>query len=201
VIKYNYSKEEREKEMKKIVFLFVLLFSAAALAGCASNPLENTEKAYYATGQWGGWGEGIGQEANKMTPIALNDARVASVKDQLKGATALYIFEWVIPTTEAGWTVTYKINGVDKTVDGNFALKVVRTAVDDADLIDWWGQSPESGKLNNLTPSTLYVPPFVEENVDQAGGWNDNPIALTAGTYYIVYAEVGTVKYLGLIAK
>ena len=188
--------------MKKIVFLLVLLFAAAGLVGCASEPLENVEKDYYVTGQWGGWGEGIGKAENKMTPIALNDARVKSVKDQLKGATALYIFEWVVPTTEAGWTVTYKINGTEKTVDGNFALKIVRTDAGDADAVNWWAQSPESGKLNNLTPSTLYVTPFVEANVDQAGGWNDNPILIAAaGTYYIVYAEVGTTKYLGLIAK
>ena len=44
-------------------------------------------------------------------------------------------------------------------------------------------------------------PTFSQQCIDNAGGWNDNPIALLAGTYYAVFAEFedGS-RALGLIA-
>ncbi len=124
-----------------------------------------------------------------MVAIAKNDERVASLKDELKDVEFLYLLEATLPADDAGWAVTYKIDGTVTELNGNLTVKVIRTTVDDSDARDWWAQSPESGEINNLTPDTLYIPPFVEENVDQAGGWNDNPAALAAGTYYIVFAE------------
>ncbi|HCZ24538.1 MAG TPA: hypothetical protein DHV05_06805 [Acholeplasmataceae bacterium] len=79
-------------------------------------------------------------------------------------------------------------------------MKMIRTDLGD-EVPNWWGQSPESGEIENLTPETLYVPPFVEENVDMAGGWNDNPAALAAGTYYFVYVKYESSQAFALIAK
>jgi len=183
--------------MKKLMLVALSLLAFFGLVGCQ---LTNDEKDYYATGQWGGWGEAIGNETYKMTAIALGDNRVDSVKAELKGATALYLYEVVI-ATGAGWNKTYTINGIETIVDGNFCVKVVRTAVGDPDTVDFWAQSPESGLITNLTPETMYMPPFVDTNVGGAGDWNSDPIAYAAGTYYLIYAEIGTAKYMGLIAK
>jgi len=183
--------------MKKLLLMVLGLGLALGLAGC-NKPLENAEKDYYVTGNFNGWDT---VETGKMVAIAKNDDRVASIKDDLKDVEYLYLAEIVLPTTAAGWDVTYKVNGTVTTYDGNLTVKVIRTTAGDSDARDWWAQSPESGEINNLTPTTLYIPPFVEENVDQAGGWNDNPVAFVAGTYYAVFAEFsdGT-RALGLIA-
>ena len=163
--------------------------------------LEIENASHFLTGNFAGWGEAIGNENYKMEAIALNDARVASIRRDLSGATALYILEVTFPAVEAGWTLNYKIDGVNRVFDGNLSFKVVRTSSTDEGIPLWWGQSPESGKFNNLTPNMIYVPPFTEENIDGAGAWNDNPVVLEAGTYYIIFAEIGSARYVGAILK
>jgi hypothetical protein len=182
--------------MKKLLVLVLGLFLSLALIGCGV--LENEAKDYYATGNFNGWDT---VETGQMEAIKKTDARVASIKDELSGVKYLYILEITLPDTAAGWDVTYKIDGTVQTFDGNLTVKIIRTTAGDSDSRDFWAQSPESGKINNLTPTTLYIPPFVEESVDQAGGWNDNPVALAAGTYYIVFAEFDGSRAMGLIAK
>ena len=126
--------------------------------------------------------------------------RIDPIANVLDEATAIYLFQWSVLSTDAGWTITYKINGETKTVNGHLALKVVSTDLNDADAVNWWGPSPESGQIYNLTPSILYIPPYIENNVDNAGAWNDYPILIgEVGTYYVVYAEVNNQRYIGLL--
>ena len=157
-------------------------------------------KDFYVTGQFAGWGDAPGNAAYLMEAICIEDTRVASIYEELEGATYIYLLEIILPDSGAGWDVTYKIDGTVTVLDGNLTVKIIRTDADDV-VPNWWAQSPESGEIMSMTPDTLYIPPFVEENVNQAGGWNDNPVALAAGTYYAVYAEfgVGEAKGLGLI--
>jgi len=189
--------------MKKLLVLVVALVATFGLTACGSDEiLENESKAYYATGQFNGWSA---QDDFEMEAIKLSDERVASIKSDLKGVESLYILEITLPTDEAGWTVTYTIDSKEVVVDGYLTVKIIKTDAADKDSVDFWAQSPESGKVKNLTPDTLYIPPFVEENVDDAGTWNDNPIAFEAGTYYIVFAEKGAgttaERFLGLVPK
>lgn len=184
--------------MKKLFVLLLGLVLSIGLIGCANDPLVNEAKDYYVTGNFNGW-DTIA-DTGLMVAIAKNDDRVASIKDQLDDVEFLYLKEITLPTDDAGWTVTYKINGTETTYNGNLTVKVIRTTAGDPDARDWWAQSPESGEIGNLTPDTLYIPPFVEENVDSAGGWNDNPVAFEAGTYYAVFAEFTSgARALGLI--
>ncbi|MCB9498685.1 MAG: hypothetical protein H6687_02215 [Bacillales bacterium] len=185
--------------MKRIFALLLLACSTLLLAGCAGTILENAEKDYYAVGQFNGWGTAVGDETYKMTAIAINDERVASIKAELKGATAVYVLQVALQGEGAGWTFEYKIDGETVTFDGNQAIKVVRTAKDDPDTIDFWAQNKESGAITNLTPDTLYMPPYQETATDGEGTWGDNPGALEDGTYYLVYAEFSTYKAMGLI--
>ncbi len=179
--------------------------------------LENTAKDFYATGNFNGWdtkAEGL------MEAVYLADERVASIVDQLEDVKYLYVLEVYLPSEAAGWGVNYIIDGVNTTLDGNLTVKVIRTLADDPDTRDFWAQSPESGEITNLTPETLFVPEFVENAttsvVDDmgteadatddvtytSGAWNDNPAALAAGSYYVVYAEFedGS-KGLGLVSS
>ena len=147
-------------------------------------------------------GDAAGDEDFKMEAVAINDERIASLKKELKDATFIYVKEITLSAEDAGWTMTYKIDGVEHTYNGNLAVKVIKTDATDTENIPvWWAQSPESGRVNNLTPETLYVSPFDNANDDGEGDWNANPCALAAGTYYMVFAKVNGVLQLGLIAK
>ena len=76
--------------MKKLVLLLVVLFGAFALVGCVSGEiLADEAHDYYATGQFAGWGEAVGNEDYKMVAIARNDERIKSIVDDTKGAVYL----------------------------------------------------------------------------------------------------------------
>jgi len=158
--------------------------------------LENLNKDYYATGNFNGWDTLI---TGQMDSISRYDQRVNSIIDELEGVKYLYILEITLSAMSSGWDVTYKIDGIVQTFDGNLTVKVIRTTAEDPDSRDFWAQSPESGAIINLTPGTLYIPTYMEDNIDQAGGWNDMPVAFEAGTYYIIFAEFEDSKAMGLI--
>jgi hypothetical protein len=191
--------------MKRIVLMLVALFAAFTLVACSTTTtteapiLARADKDYYVTGNFNGWDT---KADFKMVAIRVTDPRVAPIASALTGATALYIMEITLPTDAAGWGPEYKINGVLTTFDGNLTVKVIRTALGDSDSRDWWAPSPESGAITNLSPATMFMPAYAQENVDNAGDHNSNPVALVAGTYYAVFAEFGTAsRGLGLVLK
>lgn len=186
--------------MKRLILVLTLVFAALFLVACGDSGkvLEDDAHVYYLTGQLAGWGDAVGNNQFLMTAIAKNDDRVKSISKDLKNAKYIYIIEATFPAGEAGWEVSYKIDGKDVEVDGNLTLKILQVNKGE-EAPNWWAQAPESGEVKNLTPDTLYLPPFVEENVDGAGGWNDNPIVFAAGTYYIVYVQYSNTEH-GLAA-
>ncbi|NMA04829.1 MAG: hypothetical protein GX931_00470 [Acholeplasmataceae bacterium] len=190
--------------MRKLKVLLIMVLGLFVLAACQKDEiLENADKDYYVAGTITSWGDNYHEF--KMEAIKLSDERVKSVKSQLKGVKSLYILEIVLPEEAAGWENTFTIDGAEVTYDGSLAVKVIRTAKDDKDAVDFWAQNKESGEITNLTPDTLFMPKYVEENPDGDGTWADNPFAKEAGTYYLVFAEKGAgleaVRYMGLIKK
>jgi hypothetical protein len=186
---------KRREKMKKFIPL-VLLFSAA-LASCGGPILADAANDYYVTGNFAGWGdatEAAGTDGVKtflMEAVSVNDSRVASVKSAFRNPEFLYVKQIVLPSTAAGWDVKYvrTQGGAEQTFDGNLTVKVIQTN-SGAVAPNYWAQNPESGVVNNLTPSTLYIPPFVETApYTGSGTWNDNPVALTAGTYTLVFGS------------
>jgi len=190
--------------------------TTAAPTTAAPQLLENTAKDYYLTGNWNGWDT---KEDAVMEAIYLADERVASIADELEGAKYLYVLDVFLPSDDAGWGPNYIIGEENVHFNGNQTVKVIRTLAGDPDTRDWWAQSPESGAITNLTPDTLFIPEFVETATTSAvddndtpddttddvtytsGAWNDNPVALEAGSYLAVFAEFedGS-KGLGLIS-
>lgn len=195
------SKEKGEDTMKKLVLLLVTLFGAFALVGCVSGEiLADADHDYYITGQFEGWSGN--NEDYKMEAIARNDERIKSIVKETKGAEAIYITEVTFSAEAVGWTAgPYKVGDVIKTYDGNLTFKVTQTNAGD-EVPNWWGQAPESGKIDNLTPETAFVPNFTEEEAFEGSGkWNDNPVVLEAGTYYVVYIKFADTKAVAVIAK
>lgn len=189
--------------MKKLLVFVAVLFAAVSITACKEDKiLENLDKDYYATGQFADW---VASEAFLMEAIKSSDERVKDIKDELKGLDYLYVLEVTFSDGEAGWGNSYTVDGEEVFFDGNLAVKVIRTNKDEPDVIDFWAQSPESGEIKNITPDTLFIPKFVEENDDGTGTWNDNSFAKEAGTYYLVFAAKGTgtdrVRMMGLVKK
>lgn len=188
--------------MKKYSILAIILIVALAvvsLTGCGEI-LANEGKEYFVTGQFAGWGDAFGKAEYKMEAIALNDARVASLKKDLKGAKYLYIITGVtFPSTEAGWTAQKVVDGVVVDADGNLTLKFLQGAVG-GEAPDWWGQSPESGEFRSLTPSLLFIPGYTETPT-VGPDWNGNMVVGAAGTYTIVLAIFDEYKAAGIIAE
>ena len=186
--------------MKKLFGLFATLLLSFSLAACGGGTvLADANNDYYATGQFAGWGDATSKPEQKMEAVALNDSRIGQVRNQLNDATAIYVLEIELPADAAGWDVTYTISGTEKKYDGNLTVKVIQTATGD-DIPNYWAQSPESGRVTSLTPTTLYVPPFVEENVGGAGTWNDNPVVIGGpGKYTLVFAIAPETKFMGAI--
>lgn len=193
------------KKIKVIAIVLTLVLALGSLVACTPDTvLENTEKDYYVTGQFAGWGDAVGKDQFRMTAVSLKDARVAALKAQLKGAKYLYILEHVVITDSgAGWTAQYVENGAVKDCDGNQTMKWLQVAKGQ-EAPDWWAQSPESGPVTSLTPDLLWIPGFTETPA-VGPDWNGNPVALKAGTYTVVFAMVekdtGLEKVAGLIAE
>lgn len=192
------------RKIKVVAIILTLALALGSLAACTpATILENTEKDYYVTGQFAGWGDAVGNDTYKMTAVSLKDARVAALKADLKGAKYLYILENVVITdTGAGWTAPYVADGVVKDADGNQTMKFLQVTKGE-EAPDWWGQAPESGAIISLTPDLLWIPGFTE-TPEVGPDWNGNPIVLKAGTYTVVFAIIETdgvtTKVAGLIA-
>lgn len=184
--------------MKKLLIVALMLLTSISMVGCVSDEvLANADKDYYVTGQFAGWGDVTKVDTFKMTAIALSDERVKPFVKQLKGATALYIFEVSI-TEGATWSTDVERNSLKQSFNGNHAVKIVRTATDD-EIVELWLPSPEAS-VTNLTPETYWVPEYVEASTGN-GSWENNPVVYLNGTYYVIYAEVGTAKYIAIVAK
>jgi hypothetical protein len=192
------------RKIKVVAIILTLALALGSLAACTSNAiLENPEKDYYVTGQFAGWGDAVGKDAYKMTAVSLKDARVASLKADLKGAKYLYILENVVITdTGAGWPAQYVEDGVVKDADGNQTMKWLQVTKGEV-APDWWAQAPESGEIVSITPDLLWIPGFTE-TPEVGPDWNGNPVVLKAGTYTVVFAFLEkdgvTTKVVGLIA-
>ncbi|VEU82351.1 hypothetical protein [Acholeplasma hippikon] len=179
--------------MKKFLTLAVAIVATIVLVACGpkvdmDTKLEDAEHNYFVTGQLAGWGDAVGKAEFTMAATNRGDSRISSIVDDLKDAKFVYVIEATFSAEAAGWDVKYTIDGTEKTFDGNLTVKILQVNKD-AEAPNWWGQNPESGKFDNLTPATLYLPPFQEANENGAGDWNGNPVVMEAGTYYIVYVQ------------
>ena len=160
--------------MKKLLTLVFALVAVLGLVSCGKAAV-NPDKDYYAVGQFQGW---TVKEEAKMEAVA-------SVKGlKIKNAKYIYAKDCEFSADAAGWSETIG----EVTYDGNLAVKVVRTAAGDAESVDFWAQNKESGKVTNLTESTLFIGAYQEEDEGQ-GSWASNVFVKEAGTYTIVFVE------------
>ena len=206
--------------MKKFVTLLLVAMLAVscvvALAACDKGPLADPDYDYVITGAFNGWKVNTDENDEtkldakyQMEAIAVSDSRVESIKSELKGVKYLYIVENTFVNEGAGWDITYVMeeDGEPTVLDGNMAIKVIKTAYETIGDVTKWSAAwlPDAGgtTFKSLTPSTLYMPPHSEDELwEGSGAWNDNPVVLEAGTYYVVFAAFKDGTFgLGAIAK
>ena len=71
------------KKIKVIAIVLTLVLALGSLVACTPDTvLENTEKDYYVTGQFAGWGDAVGKDQFRMTAVSLKDARVELSEQQ-----------------------------------------------------------------------------------------------------------------------
>ncbi|XFA99122.1 InlB B-repeat-containing protein [Candidatus Izemoplasma sp. B36] len=167
---------------------------------------DNLFKDYYVVGQFNGWDTTL---SGKMHATSILDNLLFDLTPYLDYAQYIYVSSIYLSSSDSGWDIHYIVDGENITFNGNLALKIIRTTVNDSDARDWWAQSPESGPIINLTPDTLFIPEYTGnvtlvdvEGLDifTTGSWNDNPVAFEPGSYYVVFIEfIGGAKGLGLI--
>lgn len=186
--------------MKKFIPLVLLL--SAALASCGTPAiLADAENDYYASGHHAGWGDATQtldtDNVTKkfiMEAVSIADERVKSIKAQFESPEFLYVKQIVLGTEFVSYgadTPNYSITegAQPQLYGGNLTVKVIQTDKD-AFVPNYWAQAKESGKVNNLTPNTLYIPPFFEDEVwENSGTWGSNPVALVGGTYILVFGS------------
>jgi hypothetical protein len=200
-----------------MVFGIVVMGTGCATAGAAA-PKARASSAtggaynYRITGNFCGWDSNYDSDW-MMESVSGSDARIAPISDALKDARFVFIHEYAPSTAvPAGWKVEF--SGVGISLDGNFAVKVIRL-VEDLEgiepsgwMFDMWIPSTEAGGVKNLSPDTRYTPKDrSNEERDTAkdglGGNNDNPVLLKGEIpYYIVFAVMNdNSRAMGAVVK
>jgi hypothetical protein len=162
-------------------------------------PLSNVDYEYYLMSIETHWNA---KKNIKFNAIFLSDPRVASIRHQLDGVSALYVAEANFSSISSGWSHSYKINGVTTAFDGSVLFKVAVTYFGFPDRTKCIVPSTDSGEVINLTSDTLYIPTYQDGDFDGTGNKNSNLAVFQPGTYYIIYAEYADAsRAIGLIPK
>jgi hypothetical protein len=184
------------RSIARSVAITLIAVIALGLAACGGKAVEDPAHKYRVTGHFASWGSNYADEF-MMTSVSSSDARVKAVKDALKDAQYVYVYEYTPDMSKtAGWNVEY--SGANIKLDGVFAVKFIRLNPDKSESSGWafdmWIPSTEGGGIKNLSPDTLFVPKDrSNEERDAAGdglgSYNDNPVLLKGAVpYYIVFA-------------
>jgi hypothetical protein len=181
--------------MKRFAVFLIIAVSAVCVIGC-DKAVEDPDYNYRTTGAFADWGSNY-DAAFMMTNVSRSDARIKDLKAALKDAQYIYLYEYdTTRVPAAGWTVDYPGAGIS--VDGRFAVKLIRLIKDSYDPSGWgfdmWMPSTEAGSLKALSPDTLFTPMDRSDEAaaaanDGLGSNNGNPVLLKgAQTYYVVFA-------------
>lgn len=175
--------------MKKIFLALTAVICLLALTAC-NKILSNENAQYYVLNI-------TGSDEVTMTPIATNDSRVNAIKDAIKDALYLYIAEITLTEVSGAATIIHDIDDELVGFNAGLGVEIKKTGAE-----NWVGQSVDSGKIENLTTNTLFIPPFNAALVDGIPNFANKAVALEAGSFYVVFAEfAGNIKTLGLIKR
>ena len=203
--------------MKKFLVVLLSVLMVCTMAACgkpAPKPLaDDTHAAWVAHGQylladgtpnsWNGKDTAL-YEASALKAIALED--VKNINEALyntlsgKEIKYLYTIDLILGVNDAGWTTNALIDGKLYRVNGSNAFKVAQCSVDaDGDnkvyAEDQWISDPKTAHAESLTPDTLFMPVWQEENDEYGFSWASNPACIgVPGLYTLVIAQYTSVS-------
>lgn len=203
--------------MKKFLVVLLSVLMVCTMAACgkpAPKPLaDDTHAAWVAHGQYlladgtpNGWNgkDTALYEASALKAIALED--VKNINEALyntlsgKEIKYLYTIDLILGVNDAGWTTNALIDGKLYRVNGSNAFKVAQCSVDaDGDnkvyAEDQWISDPKTAHAESLTPDTLFMPVWQEENDEYGFSWASNPACIgVPGLYTLVIAQYTSVS-------
>lgn len=192
---------------KKLGTLAVLAAGVAVLGACGPSYddtvlADNTHSAWVVAGSFAYSDDTAAEwnyhEKGVMTATSVADVATISteVADHLAGKNlkALYKYEGAkLGTTNPGWNADAMKDGEKVSVLGSYAVKAIQCDYD-AEEETWnstqWIADPHTAYAESITPSTLFMPPWVEEPDEQGFSWSSNPVCIGgAGTYTIIVAQ------------
>ena len=203
--------------MKKFLVVLLSVLMVCTMAACgkpAPKPLaDDTHAAWVAHGQylladgtpnsWNGKDTAL-YEASALKAIALED--VKNINEALyntlsgKEIKYLYTIDLILGVNDAGWTTNALIDGKLYRVNGSNAFKIAQCSVDaDGDnkvyAEDQWISDPKTAHAESLTPDTLFMPVWQEENDEYGFSWASNPACIgVPGLYTLVIAQYTSVS-------
>ena len=203
--------------MKKFLVVLLSVLMVCTMAACgkpAPKPLaDDTHAAWVAHGQYlladgtpNGWNgkDTALYEASALKAIALEDVKNISeaLYNTLSGKEIKYLYtiDLILGVNDAGWTTNALIDGKLYRVNGSNAFKVAQCSVDaDGDnkvyAEDQWISDPKTAHAESLTPDTLFMPVWREENDEYGFSWASNPACIgVPGLYTLVIAQYTSVS-------
>ena len=203
--------------MKKFLVALLSVLMVLGMAACgkpAPKPLaDDTHAAWVAHGQYlladgtpNGWNgkDTALYEASALKAIALEDVKTINeaLYNTLSGKEIKYLYtiDLLLGTNDAGWTTNALINGKLYRVNGSNAFKIAQCSVDvDGDTKvyaeDQWISDPKTAHAESLTPDTLFMPVWQEENDEYGFSWASNPACIgQPGLYTLVIAQYTSVS-------
>ncbi|MBR2545582.1 MAG: hypothetical protein IKE93_05390 [Erysipelotrichaceae bacterium] len=203
--------------MKKFLVVLLSVLMVCTMAACgkpAPKPLaDDTHAAWVAHGQYlladgtpNGWNgkDTALYEASALKAIALEDVKNISeaLYNTLSGKEIKYLYtiDLILGVNDAGWTTNALIDGKLYRVNGSNAFKVAQCSVDaDGDnkvyAEDQWISDPKTAHAESLTPDTLFMPVWQEENDEYGFSWASNPACIgVPGLYTLVIAQYTSVS-------
>ncbi len=165
---------------------------------------DNDHAAWVAHGQylladgtensWNGKDSAL-YEASSLTPIALED--VADIDLGLYNSLSvrevkyLYTIDLIFGTNDAGWTTNFLKDGMLYSANGSYAFKICPCLIDEGVYSeDGWIPDPKVSNAESLTPDTLFMPAWQEENDEYGFNWTNNPVVAGGpGLYTLVIAQ------------
>ncbi|MDY0210954.1 MAG: dockerin type I domain-containing protein [Acholeplasma sp.] len=142
---------------------------------------------YFLACTYNNWQDAINYPVNKLMEIDIKDP---AIMDMTAGFNVKNVYKnsVFVPLDETGDTVTHIVNGSEATFYSSRMFKIIETN-EDLDFLRWL-QSPESGPVMNLTPDTIFMPPYLAElNYDEYS--KSNLVFLNGGIHDVYLVKLG----------
>lgn len=208
---------------KLIAGLAALVLVGGGLVSCSNKEdekvLSDSEYVWVAHGQFllgdgetvNGWNGKANSLYEQSTMTASSFATVKSLSGDVynalkkKSVVALYTIDVVLGVNDAGWTKNCMKDGALYQANGSYAIKAAQCTKtseldDDSKPVTVYSESqwipdPKTAHVENLTPSTLFMPVWQEAADENGFSWGSDPVCIGgSGKYTLVAAKYSTVS-------